>query len=61
MSNWDDTEHPDTAKVRQLRAALEACREHVRLNHKASAWWNDSAVWRLINDHIDPALGDKTR
>lgn len=49
------------AEVARLRDALEACRKHLRHNHRANGgWWNDPAVYRLIREQIDPALGTHT-
>lgn len=39
-----------------LREALEAARDHIKLNHKATAWHNDPAAWEIITKVIEPAL-----
>lgn len=49
------------AEIKKLRNALEACRQHVRHNHNSGSWWNDPRVYKLMREHIDPALGIETR
>lgn len=42
--------------MNDLVKALEAAREHIRLNHKSTAWFNDREAWEIITKVIDPAL-----
>ena len=39
----------------KMRAALEECREYVRLT--TGSWWNNHTARDLMTEHINPALG----
>jgi hypothetical protein len=45
-----------SARVVELEKVLREARDHIRLNHKATAWHNDPAAWHIIKNIIDPAL-----
>lgn len=40
---------------KKMRAALEACKEHVRITY--GSWWNNPTACDLMTEHINPALG----
>lgn len=63
MSFWDDTEHPDTAKVRQLRAVLGDASTNLKLLYMAAGLGQKTGREALaaLNDEItkiDVALVD---
>jgi hypothetical protein len=40
----------------EILKALEACREYVRFNHKATAWHNDREAYAIMTEVIEPAI-----
>lgn len=42
--------------MNEILEALEACRQYVRFNHKATAWHNDREAYEIMTDVIEPAI-----
>ena len=40
----------------EILKALEACRQYVRFNHKATAWHNDREAYEIMTNVIEPAI-----
>lgn len=44
------------SSVEELIKALVTARDHIKQNHKATAWHNDPAAWKIITEVIEPAI-----